>query len=372
MSFNKNFDYGSAIEKAIKRGAKASVIQQLQRQRNEKINSNRERYGRYEKDGTNKLANNYVATSQRRQPQPQQRQSHQSDLIRQIAEQQKQQQIAGLTKSYSQNVSNLNAEKTKIQPTYYNARNDASTLNKIKNKNFAEFMANRGTTQSGENVRGRELNSLAYQNTIGNLKNSEANAYSDIEKRLSDLSNAYNSDVQSANAGVNATMMQNLVNQSNTDRQFDYRQQRDNIADGYRDRQFDWNKYLANLNQSNTDRTFNYNVQRDNANNQHWREQFDWNKHLANLKLNNNSRNSYTRNSFAQISKKEQTENYFTVKNELNKLETKDEAIKYINQIRDYLSDSDYKKLYDDAYKKNEISNAEIERIRSSFPMPTR
>jgi hypothetical protein len=128
--------------------------------------------------------------------------------------------IASLGKSRDQSLSNLSAEKATIAPEYYAKRNTESTQSLLGAKNFAEFLANRGQTNSGLAGQGQIASDVALQGGLGALNQQELGANTDIARRTTDVGNAYNSDVASANAGAEATALQNTITQMNADRAF--------------------------------------------------------------------------------------------------------------------------------------------------------
>ncbi|MCT4542908.1 MAG: hypothetical protein N4A63_05160 [Vallitalea sp.] len=145
--------------------------------------------------------------------------------IRRMAELKKQKAIAELGKAKDNSLSNLSKEEGAIKPKYYNARNNVSTQSKMNARNFAEYYAQNGLNKSGENTQARIANNVALQNSIGELKESESEAFADIARRRTDINNAYNSDVASANAGIDANTMQMLINQHNADRAYRLQQE---------------------------------------------------------------------------------------------------------------------------------------------------
>lgn len=171
--------------------------------------------------------------------------------INRLAELQKQQAIAGLTKSKDTALSNLDREKADIQPRYYTARNDANTQSKLGAKSFVEYMANRRLTNSGENTQAKLMQNVALQGQIGELKQQEQSAFDEVGRRSTDVNNAYASDVEAARAGIDSQTMQNLINeqrrlddirreQDRYDREFNYRLDRDTVNDDRYDREFDY------------------------------------------------------------------------------------------------------------------------------------
>jgi hypothetical protein len=120
--------------------------------------------------------------------------------------------LADLGKARDNSLSNLGAEKAAIQPKYYDAKNQTAAGSQQQARNFAEFMAARGGTGSGTNAQAELNRGMTLQGNLGTLGRQEAADYSDIERRTSDLQNAYESDVASTNAGIEADSMQAMLN----------------------------------------------------------------------------------------------------------------------------------------------------------------
>lgn len=133
---------------------------------------------------------------------------------------QKQAVIAGLQKAKDSALSNLSAERTTIQPKFYDARNQASANSQLQARNFAEYLAQRGQTNAGVAAQAEINRNADLQGQIGALNRQELQAYEDIARRESDIKNAYASDVANANAGIEANALQQLINQYNTDRNY--------------------------------------------------------------------------------------------------------------------------------------------------------
>jgi len=104
-------------------------------------------------------------------------------------------------------LSGLNVESAKIAPQYYQSRNVASTQSQLGAKNFAEFLANRGQTNSGLAGQAQMSNDAALQGQIGVLNTAETAANSDITHRQADTNNTYNSGVATATAQAEAQAM---------------------------------------------------------------------------------------------------------------------------------------------------------------------
>lgn len=129
-----------------------------------------------------------------------------------LANARKQQALAGLNKSKDAALSNLNAERSQIQPRYYSSRNTAAAGSQQSARSFAEFVAARGGTRSGAAAQAELMRQGNLQGTIGNLNRQENAAYDDISRRTTGVNNAYEADVAAANAGIEADRMKELLN----------------------------------------------------------------------------------------------------------------------------------------------------------------
>lgn len=161
-------------------------------------------------------------------------------------------QMAALGKARDSSLSNLTNERGKIQPLYYGKRNETSTGSQLQAKNFAEYMAQRGQSNSGASGQAELSRNVALQGNIGRLNQDEANAFINNDRMVTDTNNAYESDVASANANIEAQAMQNLMDfyrenlareqdQANIDRNFNYQIGRDSVSDNRYNQQWDYN-----------------------------------------------------------------------------------------------------------------------------------
>lgn len=132
--------------------------------------------------------------------------------------------LSNLAQGRDTSLSNLGAEKAKIQPMYYNSRNSEAVGSQLGAKNFAEYMANRGQTRAGASLQGESNRMGTLQGNIGNLNVAENQAKTENDRMVTDtnnqfarseadVKNAYNSDVQSASAGLQAQSLQNTIDQ---------------------------------------------------------------------------------------------------------------------------------------------------------------
>ena len=87
-------------------------------------------------------------------------------------------------------------------------------------KNFAEYIANRGLAQSGENDQARLMQNMALQGQVGALKQQEQSVFDELGRRTTNVNNAYEADKVGVEAGLQAEMLQAYINQMNQDKQF--------------------------------------------------------------------------------------------------------------------------------------------------------
>jgi hypothetical protein len=177
--------------------------------------------------------------------------------INKLKETQRQAVIASLNNARQSALSSLAAEKSQIQPQYYNMRNQAAVGSQQQGRNFAEFMANRGLTNSGTNAQAEISRNVGLQGQIGNINQNEQNAYQDIARRETDAINKYNNDLASAEAGIESNALNQIIaaqqhnndmawNQYNADRGFAYQQNRDEVTDTRNDKLDKWNMDTVN------------------------------------------------------------------------------------------------------------------------------
>ena len=106
------------------------------------------------------------------------------DYINQLTTARLNEQLALLAKGKEQMISNLNSEKSGIQPHYYDQRNVLAAQKAQSSRNFAEFMANRGSTNAGSSAQADLMSNVAHQGNLGTLGRQETQAYSDIAEKV--------------------------------------------------------------------------------------------------------------------------------------------------------------------------------------------
>lgn len=142
------------------------------------------------------------------------------DQINALNQAKQAQAIANLGKARDTQLSNLSGEEASIKPMYYDKRNTTAASNIMGRRTLAEELAARGETRSGVADQANINANMSLQGETGLLNRQEAADISDIARRRTGVQNAYESDVASARANLEAVAMQNLIDQYNADRQF--------------------------------------------------------------------------------------------------------------------------------------------------------
>lgn len=145
--------------------------------------------------------------------------SYQEDLDRLSRAQQKA-QVEQLKQAKEKALANLDVQEQSIKPTYQNARNTASATSQSGARSFAEYLANRGLTNSGASAQG-EINRLSsLQNTLGGIDTAEANALRDIANQRTAIENDYIAGVANANNAIAQQYYNNLLNYNQQQRAY--------------------------------------------------------------------------------------------------------------------------------------------------------
>ena len=181
--FGANRDIASEINKAAATGNYV-LAAQLEVERNRKV---------AEMDGGGLNNYNYFQTQEFQQPQqpiPQpipQPQQTESDLF---ALQEKR-RLQALEASRRNALSSLGAERGQVNPTYNNALSNVAGQSALGARNLAEYMAQRGLTNSGASVQGEVMRQGSLQNNMTSLEADRANWMADIGRRETLANSAY-------------------------------------------------------------------------------------------------------------------------------------------------------------------------------------
>jgi hypothetical protein len=151
--------------------------------------------------------------------------------INNLMEMRKQQAKAALQQKYDTVMSGLGAEEQKVPGVYSAQRSNTTAQSMLGARNFAEFMANRGLTNSGANAQAELARNMSLQRNIGALRAGEAEALADIARRKQEAQANYASGIAASDAEIGADtakalldsrrqQYQNELNQYYQDRNF--------------------------------------------------------------------------------------------------------------------------------------------------------
>lgn len=126
---------------------------------------------------------------------------------------QKKAAIGDLENTRASALSDLQAEESKINPTYDAKRTQTSNASKVNARNFQEYLANTGRANSGIGAQYEMGRQNSLNRDLNALNTAQAQDIADINRRRTLANNAYNTGLASANAQVEANYIQNLLNQ---------------------------------------------------------------------------------------------------------------------------------------------------------------
>ena len=141
------------------------------------------------------------------------------DMIREMIEAQRKARIAELDKARDAALANLESEQSRLQPAYYDARNQAAAQSDLGALNFAQYMASRGV-KGGAAGMPEIYRNAALQGEIGALNRQEQMALDAIERDRTGVLSAYEQDRVAALADLDARALQAQIEQMNADRRF--------------------------------------------------------------------------------------------------------------------------------------------------------
>jgi len=158
-----------------------------------------------------------------------------------LKEAQRAKNIADLSAKRDASLSVLSEQRAGITPQYQGQRTTQDTMAKINAKNFAEYMAQRGQNNvgadSGTFNQFKQVSDVANMGALSNLYAQEQSAIDKNARDVAGVQTSYQSDLASANAGVEAQALQNKIDAMQTEQQrqdslakFDYEKSQDLIA----------------------------------------------------------------------------------------------------------------------------------------------
>lgn len=125
-------------------------------------------------------------------------------------------QLAKLKSAYDQNMSNAQKAYNDINPAYQQKANDLGVQYERNRRNFNIQAAGNGLN-TGVGSQAALAQNSAYQRDYGNLRVAQQNALNEAQRGINDLTTAYNTDVNAAQAQIDFQRNQALLSQYKTD-----------------------------------------------------------------------------------------------------------------------------------------------------------
>jgi hypothetical protein len=259
MAYDNSIDYSKKIQEAIASGDN-SAIEDLAVARLEKINAD-PKLKQYANDVYSQLGNKVL--EQRATAAKMAQANDMQTLITQRADAQRAAATAGFDSARQSALSGLTAEQGAIAPKYEEGRRILGAQQAQQARNFQEFEASRGGATSGTAAQSDIALRSATQRGVGTLASQEAGAYTDIERRKSDVNTQYELARQQALAGIDAETSGQLISQKNADRQYGLQESQ------YKSGLAQWQTEF-NQNKANADRTYEMAVSQMDEGTRRW------------------------------------------------------------------------------------------------------
>lgn len=166
-----------------------------------------------------------------------------------LAAAQRQNRIAGLDKQRENALAQLDTEQSKVEPVFYNKRNQVAAQSEVSAKNFAQYMASRGI-KGAAGAMPEIYRQAGLQGQIGALDQQEAGVLANIERQRGLVNTNYEADVANANADIESQLMQNQLEAFYKNREYDL--QLGSLTGTIGDQrtlagqQFDWSRASSN------------------------------------------------------------------------------------------------------------------------------
>jgi len=260
--------------------------------------------------------------------------------LQNLKEAQKNAAIADLQKTRDTSLSDLQAEESKIKTNYDSARNSANVQNRVAARNFQEYLANTGRANSGIGAQYEMSRQNSLNNNINALNTQEAADRADIERRRTDVGNAYNTGLAGANSKVEADYINNLLTQRQQQWQNEYNQNtldtqkaQQQWENAFKQSQLDYQKQQAEL-----DREYQRQQAALAQQQQQWENEFKQRQLEEQIRQYNQSReDSLKKNSTSSVSSssgsKKTTSNsgYNAVNSQLEQLNSNNNSMNLLN-----------------------------------------
>ena len=154
--------------------------------------------------------------------------------LAQLEKRQKKSIQAQLDAKKQEALNSINQQQAQAKPLYQQQRQQANTQSQLQSKNFAEYLANRGSVSSGASNQGQISINNALMNNIGGINQNENTFNQDLANQRIQANNTYQTDLASNNANIESDYLQNLLNLRQQERarqdQLKAQQQQNSIA----------------------------------------------------------------------------------------------------------------------------------------------
>lgn len=151
-----------------------------------------------------------------------------STLAKQLADAQKQKNIAALQQAYDKTVSSLQAEKSGLDPMFGAQTRQAVTQSMMAKKSFSDFLAEKGLGASGLSGQGEIAQNVALQGELGGIEARKGQALSDVARRMTEAQQVRDYGIAGAESDAAMLNAQQQLERLKQQEQRDYAEQQQN------------------------------------------------------------------------------------------------------------------------------------------------
>lgn len=148
-----------------------------------------------------------------------------STLAKQLADAQKQKNIAALQQAYDKTFSSLQAEKSGLEPMFGAQTRQAVTQSTMGKKSFSDFLAEKGLGGSGLSGQGEIAQNVALQGELGGIEARKGQAFADVARRITEAQQVRDYGIASAESDVAMLNAQQQLERLKQQEQRDYAEQ---------------------------------------------------------------------------------------------------------------------------------------------------
>lgn len=119
--------------------------------------------------------------------------------------------VGGLTNRYNQTIAGINANKAKVDPTQDAKRVQVQVGSRLKAKNFAEYLANKGLSRAGTSQQSELTRTSDLQNAYNDIETQRGLDTSYYTQQADSANTSFNQDINNAQSQIESDYLTQLI-----------------------------------------------------------------------------------------------------------------------------------------------------------------